>query len=211
MPIATEKFITTHHDRVRRANEYRAKSPEPISIFDREAIVEFYLLEDVVRLYQFRLAREEAKVVNTRAGRMAKERNIAKYKAIIDIFMSTVEIAWGEIDAGNYKIVWSNIPEHALMVAANSIKYLPQLRDIAVKMIKGISAEMLEAQTLEKGFEEDLDDVEAHEANYRRYYNMPDGTKIEAPSAEKIQELIDKLNEVIPDNDNTVKYKSKLS
>ena len=52
------KTIRSHRARVRQANEALKNDPklskERISIVDREALVEFYLLEDIVDLYQVR-------------------------------------------------------------------------------------------------------------------------------------------------------------
>ena len=185
------KFITSHRTRVRRAETARKNSPEKISIFDREAYVEFYLLEDIVHLYEYRLDTETKKNVTTRAGEMAKVRNIKKFNAIIKIFTSAIEIAWGEITSGNYKAVWSSIPEHALMVAANSLKYLPELRAIAVKMLKNLSNEALEAAKERVALDDSLDEIEDHEANYRSVKNMP--------SEDEIDAIIKAVEDIIPD------------
>ena len=185
------KFITSHRTRVRRAETARKNSPEKISIFDRDAYVEFYLLEDIVHLYEYRLDTETKKNVTTRAGEMAKVRNIKKFNAIIKIFTSAIEIAWGEITSGNYKAVWSSIPEHALMVAANSLKYLPELRAIAVKMLKNLSNEALEAAKERVALDDSLDEIEDHEANYRSVKNMP--------SEDEIDAIIKAVEDIIPD------------
>lgn len=185
------KFITSHRSRVKRAEAYRKNSPEKISIFDREALVEFYLLEDIVRLYEYRLNEEKKKKVETRAGEMSKKRNMEKFSAIINIFKSAIEIAWGEITSGNYKAVWSAIPEHALMVAANSLKYLPELRDLAVRLLRALSNDALEATQQNALFDESLDEIEDHEANVRRVKGLP--------SAEEIDEVIRAIEIAIPE------------
>ena len=69
---AQTKFITSHRVRVARANELINQLPERISIIDREAYVEFFLLEDIVRLYEYRLNQERKKNVETKAGEMTK-------------------------------------------------------------------------------------------------------------------------------------------
>ena len=192
MEIQT-KFITSHRRRVQRANEAIKHSPEKISIFDREAYVEFYLLEDVVRLYEYRLNQELKKNVETRAGEMTKKRNIQKFTAIINIFKSAIEIAWGEITSGNYRAVWSSVPEHSLMVAANSLKHLPELRVIAVKMLRSLSAEALEATKESVAFDESLDAIEDHEANVRTVKGLP--------SEDEIDALIRAVETAIPDKE----------
>lgn len=185
------KFITSHRSRVKRAEEYRKHSLEKISIFDREALVEFYLLEDIVRLYEYRLDFEQKKKVETRAGEMAKKRNMEKFSAIVNIFKSAIEIAWGEITAGNYKAVWSAIPEHALMVAANSLQYLPELRDLAVKLLRALSNDALVATEQNALFDESLDEIEDHEANVRRVKGLP--------SVGEIEDVIKAVEVAIPD------------
>ena len=197
------KFITSHRSRVKRAEEARKNSPEKISIFDREAFVEFYLLEDIVRLYEYRLDLEQKKKVETRAGEMAKKRNIEKFAAIVTIFKSAIEIAWGEITAGNYKAVWSSIPERALMVAANSLKYLPELRDLAVKLLRALSNDALEATQQSVLFDESLDEIEDHESNVRRVKGLP--------SATEIDEIIRAVEVAIPDDKKTEKNKPNLN
>ena len=194
------KFITSHRSRVKRAEEARKNLPEKISIFDREALVEFYLLEDIVRLYQYRLDVEQKKHVETRAGQMAQKRNIEKFTAIINIFKSAIEIAWAEITSGNYKAVWRAIPEHALMVAANSLKYLPELRDMAIRLLRALSDDALTASEQNVLFNESLDEIEDHEANYRRIHDLP--------SAEEIDEIIRAVEVAIPDSAQS-KSKSK--
>lgn len=186
-----QKFITSHRSRVKRAEEKRKQSPEKISIIDREAYVEFYLLEDIVRLYEYRLENEKKKAIATRAGEMTQKRNIEKFSAVINIFKSVIEIAWGEITSGNYKAVWGSIPEHALMVAANSLKYMPRLRELAVKMLRTISAEAMEATKESADFDAELDAIEDHEANVRRIMGLPTEAEIE--------ELIRSVEIAIPD------------
>lgn len=195
------KFITSHKSRVKRAEEARKNSPEKISIFDREAFVEFYLLEDIVRLYEYRLDMEQKKIVETRAGEMTKKRNMEKFAAIVNIFKSAIEIAWGEITAGNYKAVWSSIPEHALMVAANSLKYLPELRDLAVKLLRTLSNDAMEATEQNVLFDESLDEIEAHEANVRSVKGLP--------SAAEIDEIIRAVEVAIPDAKESSKIRPK--
>lgn len=189
---AQTKFITSHRVRVARANELINQLPERISIIDREAYVEFFLLEDIVRLYEYRLNQERKKNVETKAGEMTKERNIRKFSAIINIFKSAIEIAWGEISSGNYRAVWSSIPEHALMVAANSLKYLPKLRMIAVKMLKNLSTEALDATNQSVVFDESLEGIEDHEVNVRAVKNLP--------SEDEINAIIRVAEDVIPDD-----------
>lgn len=195
--IQSRKIITSHKSRVQRAEAARMASGEIISIFDREAYVEFYLLEDIVRLYQARLDAEKQKVVDTYIGRLAKERNIQKFEAIILLFKSAVEVAWAMISSGNYKAVWKNIPEHALMVAANNVKYLPKLREIGVDMLKTISDETMVALEENYRLGQDAAAVVDHEVNVRTVKNMPSAAEIDA--------VIKAVEAAIPDKDAPLK------
>jgi len=141
-----EKILTSHRTRVKRANEYVKNSPVRISIINREAIVEFYLLEDIVRLYEYRLEKEKRLVAKTEAGKMAKESNINKFNAIIKLFNSAIETSTSMINSGLFAPIYRAIPEHALYIAAGQIKYLPQLKELAIGIVKDLSAEELEAR-----------------------------------------------------------------
>lgn len=192
-----EKFITSHGARVKKAKKAIKSRPERISVFDREAFVEFYLLEDIVRLYEYRFAEENKKKIQTRAGEKAKYLNLEKFSAIINIFKSATEIAWGQITSGNYKAVWGAINEHALMLAVGSIKNLPELRKLAVKLLKELSDEALNATKQGIGFDEDLDDLDSHERNVREYNGLP--------SADDIAEVIRVAEATIPDKSSKIK------
>lgn len=186
-----EKYITSHATRLKKAKAHIKTSKERISIFDREAFVEFYLLEDIVRLYEYRLEVEKKKVVETRAGEKAKQLNIEKFTAVINIFKSAVEVAWGEITSGNYKAVWKSINERPLMIAAGSLKNLPELRSLAVQLLKELSNEAIKAAEQNVMLDEDLDDLDAHEKNVRTYKDLP--------SPEEIAAVIKAAEDAIPD------------
>lgn len=186
-----QKFITSHKYRVKRAIEWIKKQPERISIFDREALVEFFLLEDIARLYEHRLTQETQKTVETRAGEKARALNIEKFTAILNLFKSAIEIAWGQITSGNYSVVWRAIPEHALMMASSNVKNLPELRKIAVGLLRQLTDEALAATAENVGLEEDLDDIDSHEANARSVKGLP--------SSEEIEAIIKAVEVAIPD------------
>ena len=68
---------------MKQANETLKNNPrykrERISIIDREAFVEFYLLEDIVKLYNIRLKEEQAYVPQGRADEKGKRANIENF------------------------------------------------------------------------------------------------------------------------------------
>lgn len=185
-----EKFITSHKSRVKRANEYRATSPERISIIDREALVEFYLLEDVLRLLEWRLGEsirdyKDVTEQNEPFGKQATQSNIATFTAMIDIFKATINVSRAQIRCGNYKAVWRAIPEHVLMTAANQVGNLKILKDIVIGMIKTLMEEALEAQGIKMTLDEYLRSAQSHDANVRAVKGLP--------SPEELKKLIDNL------------------
>lgn len=185
------KFIRSHKDRVREANRLRKELPDKISIVDREAIVEFLLLEDVVRLYENKLANSvHQDNQKTRAGKLARKNNIEQFAAILKIFETATEVAKALIDNGNYKAVWKAIPEHALMVASGKTKYLIKLREIAVTLLRTLSEEALAASGEAQKLDEDLNELEDHDANVRTVAGLP--------SFEEIDEVIKAVEVAIP-------------
>lgn len=135
-----KNILRSHRARVAQANLMLKNSPKysrlRISIIDREAFVEFLLLEDIVKLYEIRLRVEQNYIPHGQTDEMAKERNIAKLSAIIDIFKAAIEAAHSAIDSADYKKVWKSIPEGALMTAAKSIRHLPELKNLGIDMLR---------------------------------------------------------------------------
>ncbi len=191
-----KKIIRSHAARVKDAKKL-LESPRYsglyISQFDREAFVEFFLLEDILDLYQIRLKDEKAYVPRGRADAKGREINIKKFEAIIKVLDAAIGAARSAINAGNYKMVWKAIHEGPMMLAANRIKYLPELRKMAIEILKQLLDEMDEAEVMAQGIDEDLDDLEAHEENVRRVKGLP------SFNMEEIEEVIRIAEAVIPD------------
>lgn len=198
-----QKFITSHRHRVQKADEWVKRQPERLSVFDREALVEFYLLEDIARLYEYRLDQEKKKVVETRAGEKVKKVNIEKFTAILKLFKSAIEVAWGQITSGNYSVVWGAIPEHALMMASSNVKNLPELRKLAVRLLRRLTDEALVATEASVGLEEDLDDIDSHEANARSVKGLP--------SSEEIEAIIKAVEVAIPDKNTAAHTRANIN
>ncbi len=140
-----EKIIRSHRERVRQANYMLKTNPgyknECISIIDREAFVEFYLLEDIVKLYNVRLKEEKERVIQVQIDEKDKIQNIENFTAIINIFNAAIIAARSFINSGDYKKVWKAIHEHALMAAANSVKNLPELKELAIELLRELSSD----------------------------------------------------------------------
>lgn len=191
-----EKRIRSHRARVKQANEMLKSNPrfkyERISIIDREAFVEFYLLEDIVKLYNMRLKEEQAYIPQGRADEKGKSLNIEKFSVIINVFNAAIGAARTAINSGNYKKVWKAIHEGALMAAANSVRNLPELRKLAIELLRELSTDTVDAVNEGLALDEDLDDLDVHEANVRRVKNLP-------PTMDEIEEVIRAAEAAIPD------------
>lgn len=191
-----EKAIRSHRARVKQANDALKNNPryriERISIIQREAFVEFYLLEDIVKLYKIRLKNEQAVITQGRTDERGKRSNIEKFSAIISVFNAAVGAARAAINSGNYKRVWKAIPEGKLMAAVNSVRNLPKLRKLAIKLLRDLSFDAMEAVNEAHEVDESLDNLDAHEANMRRVKNLP-------PPMDEIEEVIRAAEAAIPD------------
>ncbi len=195
-----EKTIRSHRARVKQANDTLKNNPryskERISIIDREAFVEFYLLEDIVKLYNDRLRDEQTYVSQGRLDEKGRKKNIEKFSAIIAVFNAAIGAARSAINSGDYKKVWKAIHEGALMAAANSVKRLPELKNLAIEMLRDLSDDMLVAVEVSRQLDEDIDDVDAHELNVRKVKDLP-------MTAEYIEEVIRTAEAAIPDRKRT--------
>ncbi len=198
--MAQQKFIRSHRARVKQANETLRNNPryrgERISIVDREAFVEFYLLEDIVKLYNIRLREEQAYVPQGRADEKGKRQNIEKFSAIIAVFNAAIGAARSAINSADYKKVWKAIHEGALMAAANSVRSLPELKSLAIELLRELSEDMVVAVDVSHELDEDLDDLDAHEENVRRVKDLP-------PTMDEIEEVIRAAEAAIPDRKKT--------
>ena len=193
----SEKIIRSHAKRVKQAKDLLANNPrysrERISRWDREAFVEFFLLEDIVRLYEIRLNDEKAhEVVGERVSAFGTRSNIEKFSAIIMVFKAAVEAARTAINGGEYTKVWKAIHEYQLIDASKSIKNLAEMRRMAVDMLRELSGDAMAAAEERTALEEDMDDLEAHEANLRKVRGIP-------LTPESIEEVIKNAEEAIPD------------
>ena len=197
-----EKIIRSHRQRVKAAKAVIPSNPiyrvERISIVDREAFVEFFLLEDIRRLYQIRLKREEDRVAVGSVDQRGRNKNIEKFSCIIDVFNAAIGSALAAINSGDYKRVWKAIPEGALMAAANSVRNLPVLRKLAVEMLRDLYNDAYEASSISYGLEEDIQELDEHDANFRGYNNIP-------LTPESIEEVIRAVEAAIPDKKYTTK------
>ena len=178
-----QKIITSHRRRVIQAKRWAAEYPEKISLFDLEAVVEFYLLEDVFRLYDFRLKREQSRTPETDFGIIAHKSNLAKFSAIKTLFERAIDVARAMIESGNFKEVRTAIPEGKLARAARNVKNLEKLRDIAVALLRKLLDDATDVGVIGQSATEALEDLVSHDENVRRMQDLPSLDEIEATIA----------------------------
>lgn len=170
------KKIRSHAERVRKANEIIHNNPvysdQPISIVDREAFVECLLLEDIADLYESRLQNEKKRVPHGPGGELSKKLNIEQFTAIRNLFDEATEAAIGAINAGNYKTVWRSIHEGALMMAAKSVKNLPELRAMANQLLQDLEKDTNAAIAEDTGLKDDIKGLKEHTENTRVHYGL---------------------------------------
>lgn len=199
------KIIRSHRARVKQANYTLKNNPiyrtQRISLVDREAFVEFYLLEDIVALYKMRLRAEQAYVPEGRADEKGRKQNIEKFSAIIAVFNAAIGAARSAINSGDYTRVRKAIPEGALMSTANSVRNLPELKMLAIELLRALSADMTYAMETSRDLDEGLDELDAHEENVRRVKDLP-------PTMDEIEEVIRTVEAAIPDKKNISRINS---
>lgn len=197
-----QKFITSHKERIARAKRIIDQLPENISIFDREAFVEFFLLEDIERLYRFRYQKVKEQHPKTREGIFFQKKQLEKIHYLIYMLTGCIEVFNMKIDVGAYSDVWKAIHEHQIRVAAGNMKYLDQLVKMTEFMLKEVDEEALDIarKMLEKG--EFMNELEAHDANVRSLRGIPE--------YEEVNDVINPADmEKI--NENSTKYKPDLN
>ena len=135
---------------------------------------------------------EKAYVPHGRADERGQKSNIEKFSAIIQIFDAAIGAARAAIMSGDYKKVWKAIHEGALMAAASSVKNLPELKALAIDLLRELSADTMEAVGASSELDEDLDDLDRHEENVRKVKDLP-------PSMDEIEDIIRVADAAIPD------------
>ena len=191
------KYIRSHRQRVKQANKTIRTNEhykrERISIIDREAFVEFFLLEDILLMNETRLKIAKGERMKSTSGEKSNRKQIERYEAYIELLQSAIEQAKLAIDSGNYSIVWKSIPEHALMTKASSLKNLEQLKDMTVGILERIFADTRDAVGTVDELNRAVDRLESHDENARRVADIP------ATTEEKIADVIRRANEAFSD------------
>ena len=196
--MKNDKFITSHKTRVLKAKEQLKNWFEKVSIFDREAFVEYYLLEDIIRLYEYKVKQEKKIQPDTVRGQMLQKENLRKFESVLVTFKSIAETCYAQMRNSNYKIVWKNIPEGVLMKMASKVSYLNDLIEMSNEMFEKISSEAIQSEKGVKFLKDSNEDLKAHAENTRNFYDLPN-------TEEELKEVIASVLPVDNTEDNKTK------
>ena len=212
--MAQRKYITSHAERKRKANEFIKNSPNKISIFDREALIETYLLEDICYKYGCKAKETQElidnKKLHSRQGLAALEANYRKFSSIAHLFSVSADICKALIQNEKYSDVWRNINESALKREADSGKNLRKLSQMAIRLLDALYEDANEALLINKEGEEAFDEVLNHDENTRLVNGIQDDNPIIAEILDKnhIQSIIGDSRNVFNNFDDTTKKNS---
>ena len=177
-----EKFITPKRTRAERAELYRKKSSLPISSIGKSALTKYYLLEDWVRLYEYRLEvakkekeKEEAKEDSqkTKVGKGVVDANIEAFESILYTLRSAVDAGKGAIHRGSFTKVNSAIKERELIKAANDMKRLSEMHEKTSVLYKALLEETTVVVEAEEKLDEQIEKIERHDENVRAVKGLP--------------------------------------
>ncbi len=174
MNVKTKKIIRSHRSRVKAAKAAIALLPEKIPVGGREAYVEFYLLEDIERLYQYRLNKTKSKKKETREGLFSQKKLIEKINYLLYMIKKCIEVLDDKISDGGHIEVRKAIHEHKLIVASRSMKNLDVLVSLVEVMLGDIDKDALSLAQEMRRSEEFMDELEDHDANVRRHFDLPE-------------------------------------
>ncbi len=121
-----QSFITSRKQRALRADTALSDLPEKASAICKAAYVKFYLLDDVIRLLEYRKNKLRGGGENSDADELNRAFNI---------YSKTKQAAKEQIDFGNYKKVERAIPERKLLSAANAVNGYDRLIEIAQRIM----------------------------------------------------------------------------
>lgn len=189
-----EKTIRSHRARAKQA-KYILKYDEyfstvRVSVFDREAFVEFLLLEDVrnhlVNTHKYVKSQKK----ETREGVFYQKKQLETIHYLIYMLNKCIDIMHGKLSSGAYSDVWKAIHERQIMVAAGNIKYLDDLVALVETMLSDVDKDALEMAKRKRASEEFMDDLEAHDANVRAYFGLESETIADVVDPEEVASVM---------------------
>lgn len=205
--MARTPIIHSHRARIAEAKDWIRREGLRCSIFDREALVEFLLLEQVKAELEHRMIRFKSDYVTAESqlGKNALEGKMVTTENTIKILTSVIEVLKAFIYDEQYSLVWKVIPEHVLMKAATNTKRIKELLFVVTAIGDDTYDKALEVEGVRK-FGENVA-TESKEGFDAKRKSQDDVLNKQSPS--DIEESLKGLKKTLENSEIKPKDKSK--
>lgn len=205
--MARTPIIHSHRARIAEAKDWIRRDGLRCSIFDREALVEFLLLEQVKAELEHRMIRfkSDYETAESLLGKNALEGKMVTTENTIKILTSVIELLRAFIYDGEYSLVWKVIPEHVLMKAATNTKKIEELLFVVTAIGDDTYAKALDVEGVRK-FGENVATKSKEEFDAKRK-SQDDVLNKQSPS--DIEESLKGLKKTLENSEIKPKDKSK--
>lgn len=205
--MARTPIIHSHRARIAEAKDWIRRDGLRCSIFDREALVEFLLLEQVKAELEHRMIRfkSDYETAESLLGKNALEGKMVTTENTIKILTSVIELLRAFIYDGEYSLVWKVIPEHVLMKAATNTKKIEELLFVVTAIGDDTYAKALDVEGVRK-FGENVATESKEEFDAKRK-SQDDVLNKQSPS--DIEESLKGLKKTLENSEIKPKDKSK--
>ncbi|MGN0796853.1 MAG: hypothetical protein ACI4M5_01450 [Christensenellales bacterium] len=205
-----EPRIRNHKERKEAAECFLRNNR--ITYYQREAYIEFFLIEDIYNLYTYRLKISHLRYQKEKDAynRHIYSLSLQQFCALLDILKKNMILLEAMIQRGEYKVVEKSIPEHKLMRMAANVKNLHKLAELASKLHKRMSEETLKYIVVDDDLRKVLADEKSHFENSKivkglmsdeETLNMVDDLlKQEAGFQQKFEEVDDAIDKLVKDH-----------
>lgn len=209
--MARTPIIHSHRARIAEAKDWIRREGLRCSIFDREALVEFLLLEQVKAELEHRMIRFKSDYVTAESqlGKNALEGKMVTTENTIKILTSVIEVLKAFIYDEQYSLVWKVIPEHVLMKAATNTKRIKELLFVVTAIGDDTYDKALEVEGVRK-FGENVATESKEEFDAKRK-SQDDVLNNKSPSnmGESLKESLEGLKKTLENSEIKPKDKSK--
>lgn len=205
--MARTPIIHSHRARIAEAKDWIRREGLRCSIFDREALVEFLLLEQVKAELEHRMIRfkSDYETAESQLGKNALEGKMVTTENTIKILTSVIEVLKAFIYDEQYSLVWKVIPEHVLMKAATNTKRIKELLFVVTAIGDDTYDKALEVEGVRK-FGENVATESKEEFDAKRK-SQDDVLNKQSPS--DIEESLKGLKKTLENSEIKPKDKSK--
>jgi hypothetical protein len=180
--------LRTHGERIKAAKAIIQSRNQKINIIEREAFVEFLLLEDIHKDYSERLlrAKRDYDAAADAFDKRTNQSNVRIFNAVVKVFRALISVTKALIEQGNYTAVWSAIPESKLAKMAKDPKRYGELAELSAIILKRLGNDAIAGEEVGKILDEAIEDFDSNKANARVVYDIPSSSDINAIVAETL-------------------------